>query len=57
MVRGLRFANTLPSNPLPGYWVFAENCRYTAAFIARLDAALPAALRTPPGALEWLESA
>lgn len=38
-------------------WVFAENCRYTAAFIARLDAALPANLRTPPEALEWLEKA
>ena len=38
-------------------WVFAENCRYTAAFIARLNAELPAELQTPSAALEWLQNA
>lgn len=37
--------------------VFAENCRYAAAFIARLNAPLPANLQTPPEALRWLENA
>ena len=37
--------------------VFAENCRYTAAFILRLNADRPAHLQIPPESLEWLENA
>lgn len=36
---------------------FAGRCRYTAVFLARLDADWPARLRIPPGTLDWLRNA
>ena len=43
-----------PEQPLS---VFAENCRYIAAFLARLNADLPANLQIPAESLQWLVNA
>ena len=43
-----------PEQPLS---IFAENCRYTGQFLARLNADWPARLQIPPGTLDWLLNA
>lgn len=43
-----------PEQPLS---IFAENCRYTGQFLARLSADWPPRLQIPPEALDWLANA